>query len=431
MAAYLAELAMFLTTKAVVGRLGYEELAAVGLAGDIMFEVLVILMGLLSVVGVFIAQAEGAGEQHKAGHATRQGLIVAIVLSLPASLFVWYASPLLLLMGQEATVVDLATPFLRALMLSVLPVLWFSVLRSFVAALSRTTVIMVITITTVGLNYLLAIGLVHGRFGLPAMGVQGAGWALTIASWFMFIVLFAYIYFKPDLRGYGLFRNRLRIDKALCFDIVKLGLPVAGIVFLEAGLFMTISILSGVLGTEILAAHQVLMGWVAMAFVIGLGLAEATMIRVALGMGRKSLATARQAGVVGITLGISILALLVVVPLGFAETIVSVFLQKDDASFTTISILVTRLLLIVAVFQVFDGLQAIASRALRAMKDTVVPLWLAGFGYWVLGIGGGCLLAFPLQLGVTGLWLGLAAGLIVTASLLTWRFLKLTSCERA
>ncbi len=195
---------------------------------------------------------------------------------------------------------------------------------------------------------------------------------------------------------------------------------------LEVGLFMTVSILSGVLGVETLAAYEVLLGWIGIPFVIALGLAEATMVRVAYGVGRDSIAAARQAGLLGMAMGIAILGLLVVIPLGLPELIARMFLEPGDPGFARVAALSAQLLVIAAIFQVFDGLQAIASRALRGIKDTVAPLWLAGFGYWVLGIGGGCLLTFPAGLGVVGLWWGLACGLIVTGCLLAWRFLKLT-----
>ena len=425
-AAYLAEFAMFVTTKVVVGRLGYQELAAVGLAGELSFEILIILMGLLSIVGVLVAQAEGAGRKRDAGHAVRQGLIVATALGLPATALVWNLAPLLALTGQDPRVIELAAPYLHGLAGFVLPVLWFSVLRSFVAALARTGAVMVIAVAAVALNYVLTLGLVRGAFGLPELGAAGAGWATTLVSWAMVAALAFYTYRTPHLRGYGLFIERLRFDLSACAEIARLGLPVAGLVLLEVGLFMTVSILSGVLGVESLAAYEVLMGWIGIPFVIALGLAEATMVRVAYGVGRDSRAAARQAGLLGMTMGIAILGFLVVVPLGLPELIVRMFLEPGDPGFARVAALSAQLLVIAAIFQVFDGLQAIASRALRGIKDTVVPLWLAGFGYWVLGIGGGCLLTFPAGLGVVGLWWGLACGLIVTGGLLAWRFLKLT-----
>ena len=425
-AAYLAEYAMFITTKIVVGSLGYYELAAVGLAGDISFELIVILMGFLSIVGVLVAQAEGGGRKRDAGHAARQGMIVATICGLPASVLVWHLGPILALTGQDPEVIALAEPYLHALAGFVLPVLWFAVLRTFVAALARTGAVMVITVTAVGLNYLLTRGLVLGEFGLPALGVAGAGWSTTIVSWIMVAALLAHVYWTPALRGYGLFRVRLRFDGTVCAEIVRLGLPVAGLVTLEVGLFMTVSIVSGILGAINLAAYEVLMGWIGFPFVIALGLSEATMVRVAHGLGQGSVPAARQAGLLGMAIGISVLAVLLVVPLGLPETVALVFLDPADPGFAAVSALATQLFMIAAVFQIFDGLQAIASHALRGAKDTVAPLWIAGFGYWVLGIGGGCLLTFPFGLGAVGLWLGLGLGLIVTASLLTWRFLRLT-----
>jgi MATE family multidrug resistance protein len=426
-AAYLAEFAMFITTKIVVGRLGYHELAAVGLAGELSFEVLVILMGFLSIVGVLVAQAEGAGRKRDAGHAARQGFIVATALGLPATILVWNLATVLALTGQDPKVIELAEPYLHGLSGFVLPVLWFAVLRTFVAALARTGAVMVITVAAVGLNYLLTLGLVRGTFGLPEMGVAGAGWATNIVSWAMLAGLALVTFKTPSLRGYGLFKGRLRFDFSVCAEITRLGLPVAGLVVLEAGLFITVSILSGVLGVETLAAYEVLIGWIGIPFVVALGLAEATMVRVAYGAGRNSLASTRQAGLLGMAMGIAILGLMVVVPLGLSDFIALVFLEPDDPGFARVSALAAQLLVIAAVFQVFDGLQAIAARALRGVKDTVAPLWLAGFGYWVLGVGGGCILTFPVGLGAVGLWWGMAMGLIVTGSLLAWRFVRLTA----
>ena len=242
----------------------------------------------------------------------------------------------------------------------------------------------------------------------------------------MLIALLAHMFRNPVMRGYGIFLGRIRVVPAMCREILWLGLPVAGFVTLEAGLFVAMSILSGVIDAKTLATYEIMTGWIGIPFVIALGLAEATMVRVAYGAGRNDMQAARDAGLLGMGLGVAVLAALTIVPLMYPELIVRIFMSPDDPAFEEISALVAHLLVIAAVFQVFDGLQAMASRALRGIKDTIVPLWLAAFGYWVLGIGGGSLLAFPLQLGATGLWLGLALGLIVTGTLLAWRFVLLT-----
>ena len=426
-AAYLAELAMTLTTKSIVGQLGYRELAAIGLAADTAAEIVVVLVGLLSVVGVLVAQAEGAGGKADAGLAARQGLIVATALGVPATVLIYKLDAVLALTGQDPEIIALMGPYLGPLSLSIVPVLWFFALRTFIAALARTSAILVITVVAVGLNYVVSLGLVHGAYGLPALGVAGAGWAKAIVSALMFVAILAYAFLTPTFRGYGLFRGRLRLDLGVCREIFRLGIPVAGIVILEAGLFAAVAIFSGVLGAVPLATYQVMLAWIGIAFMTSHGLAEAGMVRVAHGVGRKSIASARQAGLLTFAMGVGWLVLLIAVPLNFPEPLVQIFLDPGDPGFNQVMSLTTELLYLAAFFQIFDGLQVMASLALRGLKDTVVPLWLAALGYWVFGLGGGWVLAFPLGMGAHGLWWGMAMGLTVTGSLLAIRFAVLTS----
>lgn len=429
-AAYLAEMAMFNTTRIVVGQLGYRELAAVGLGSHVTFEIIIVLMGLLSVVGVLVANAEGGGKKHEAGHATRQGLILATVLGVPGTVMLWNFGPVLVLLGQPEEVVVLSDQYLTTVSFTVLPTMWFACFRNFATAIAKTGVIMVITVTAVGLNYFFTVAFVHGQFGMPEMGVAGAGWATSVVAWIMLVVMIVYIYLTPIFRGYGLFKGRIRLDITVCREIVNLGIPVAGLVMLEASLFLAVAIISGILGTVTLATYEILIGWLGVAFVIALALAETSMVRVAFGMGRDSLASARQSGILSMVMGAGLLAAMTVVPMNFEQQVVDIFLDESDPGFLQVSELAGELFYIVALFQVFDGLQAVASRSLRGIKDTIAPLWLAGIGYWLLGIGGGYVLTFPLGYGAQGMWWGLAAGLTFTAILMTVRFLRLTAPSR-
>ena len=425
-AAYLAEFAMFVTTKMVVGKLGYYELAAVGIAGNLSFEILVILMGLLSIVGVLCAQAEGAGEKKQAGLAVRQGIFVSLLLGTPSMILVWHLNIILEWTDQDPRVLQLVVPYLHGLSACVLPMLFFAVLRNFVSALARPQAVMAITTVAVLVNYLLTLWLVHGGWGIPPLGLFGAGLATSIVSWLMFLALLWHVYQTAALRGYGIFAERWKLDTAICKEIMVLGLPVAGLVFLEAGMFSAASILSGIISAETLAAYEIVMSWVGIPFVIALGIAEATMVRVAHGAGRNRLDTARQSGILGMFIGVLILVMMMIIPLGFAAYIIDIFITPSDPGFTVVSLLSIEFLTIAAIFQVFDGLQAIAARALRGVKDSVVPLWIAGFGYWILGIGGGSWLAFWMDFGGVGLWWGLAMGLTATGLLLGYRFHQLS-----
>ena len=285
---------------------------------------------------------------------------------------------------------------------------------------------MIISIVAVVVNYYLTLILVNGGFGIAAMGVAGAGLATSIVSWLMVVSLIFYVYKTPSLRGYGVFAERWRFDPQICREIMVLGLPVAGLVSLEAGLFIATAILSGIISAETLAAYEVVMAWVGIPFVVALGIAEATMVRVAHSVGRNNLQGARRSGMLGMTLGVILLIIMIIVPLGFASYIIDIFIDHEDSGTKVVALLATELLAIAAIFQVFDGLQVTAARALRGLKDNVAPLWIASFGYWILGIGGGSLLAFMFNMGGIGLWWGLAMGMMTTGSMLAWRFNRIS-----
>jgi MATE family multidrug resistance protein len=238
-------------------------------------------MAMLSVVGVLAAQALGAGKHHELGQSIRQGLVVATVIGGPAMIAVWNLDLALIATNQDPRVIELARGYLKGISGAVLPVLWFAIFRNFVAVLSQTVSILVITAGAVVLNYLLTLWFVHGGYGVAPLGLFGAGLATTIVSWLMFLALALHVFRKPMFRGFGIFKNRLQLIWPLCREILTLGTPVAGLAFLEAGLFVATAILSGVIGAKTLAAYEIVMAWVGIPFVIAFGLAEATMIRVA------------------------------------------------------------------------------------------------------------------------------------------------------
>lgn len=425
-AAYLAEYLMFLSSKSIVGQLGFVELAAIGIAGDLTFEILIIIVGYLSVAGVIIAQAEGRKNYVTAGKATFQSLLMATVIGIPCTILIWNLDFLLLVTGQDIAVRQLAEPFLKIISTMVLPLLWFAVLRSFVTALASPTIIMIITISAVIFNYGMTFLFVHGSPILKPMGIAGAGLSLSMVNWLMFLALAAHVFYKKRYHSYQVFRQKFSIDWKIWTEIIKLGIPVAGLITLEAGLFVAVSILAGVIGTRELAASQVLMGWVGFPFVIAYGIANATMVRVAHNIGTGEEHKVRLAGFAGLSSGVLLLVLLVCVPISVPDIIVSVFLSDNDPGREHVAALVKKLLIVVAFFQIFDGIQVICSHALRGLRDTLAPLWIASIGYWLLGIGGGSLLAFQLDWGLSGIWVGLALGLTVTGTLLAVRFHLLT-----
>lgn len=425
-AAYLAEIAMVITDMAIVGRLGSVQLAAVGLASDLMIEIVLFCVAIVSIVGVMVAQALGAGHAESGAHHLRQGLWVATAISVPGMLLCWNLPSLLALTGQDPQVLAFAERYLHAVVWCIPPTLWFVVLREFAAALSRPKAVMVITLAAVGLNAALVYGLVFGVAGLPELGVAGAGWASTLVCWVMFAALSWHLARGAHFRSYRLFGDWDRLDPAVCRQILVLGLPLGGVALVEGGLFAATAILMGVISATALAANQIVITVIATTFVVSMSLGEAAAIRVAYGIGAGDPAEAQRAGLLAIALGVLFMAAAASVLLAVPETLTGLFLDLGDPANREVIDLTGVLFMIAALFQVFDGVQAIASRALRGLRDTFATMWIAGLGYWGLGIPGGYLLGFVAGYGAAGLWWGLALGLSATAVLLTWRFVRLS-----
>ena len=420
---------MAFTDMVIVGRLGSVELAAVGLATSVFFELLLVAVGVVSIVGVLAAEAFGANDEAGVSRVIRQGLWVALILSIPGTLIGWHLASILALTGQDMRVITFADYYLRAAAWSFLPYLCFMVLRNFVSALSRTSSVMVIAVAAIGVNLFFTYGLVFGRLGLPKLGVAGAGWATTVTVWLMLCAIVVYTAFSKHFQVYRLYRASFRIELPVCAQIFRLGLPVAGITALEGGLFAALSIFMGVLGALWLAANAIVITVLAVGFVLALAVGEAIGIRIAQGVGAHDRLAVRRSTVTGLVLGLLVMAFMASLMWTFPATLVSIFLDLDDPQTVDVLPLAVVLAGIAAVFQVFDGLQAIATRALRGMKDTIAPLWIAAVGYWLLGALGGWVLCFPLKFGALGLWWGLALGLTVTAVVLLWRLMFRTRIE--
>lgn len=433
-AAYLAELGMWWTDQAIVGRLGADALAAVGLSGSVLFQGIMVSMGLLSIVAVLAGNAFGARRPDGVARAVRQGMQVATVLTAVVMGYAWFVPNLLTLSGQEPVIVALAAEYVRAFMFGIAPMLYFTVLRSFVAAVSRPMVVTLITAAAIPLNLGVNVVLVFGTeislgpltFAIPAMGVAGAAWGSTFVTWLMLLALAADALWMPAARAYRVLAQPLRRDREEWRAIWRLGLPVGLLALVEGGLFMAVSLLAGLFGVATLAANQVTANLGGFAAMIAIGIGEAAAVRVAQEMGAGRRDGARRAGYVAMGLGIAV-ALVFAVPLLVApELLAALFLDIDDPANAETLRLVAILCAIGALFLAFDCVQIIASRALRGLHDTTMPAWISFVGYWVIAVPVAALLAFPLGLEGPGLWSGMALGLAVAAVWLALRFARLS-----
>ncbi|MGH7185019.1 MAG: MATE family efflux transporter [Pseudomonadota bacterium] len=421
-AANLAEMAMVLTNMVMMGRLGAATLAAGGLGGNLLWCVTVIPLGIMMAVGAVAAHASGGGNRRAVGRAAGQGLVIAAVLSLPTIAALWWTGPVIAGFGADAEVAPLLREYLRAICWCVPAILGFSVLQRFVSALFRPRLATVISVIAIALNALANEALIFGRFGLPALGVAGSGWATTLVCWAEFLSLAAVVALTPYFRHYRPFGGAWPPHRPTLREILTVGWPIGGSMAVESWFFLATGFLVWHFGTTALAAHQVAVSFSSISYMIVLALSHAATYRVAHALGARAPLAARRSGTVSI---VASLAFMGIVGLGmwvFAEPIVGIYLDLDEPANQPVLPIAITLIGIAALFQIADGLQCVAAGALRGLKDTRATFIAALVGYWVAGLGSGLGLGFALDLGPAGLWIGLAVGLAAAGMVLTWRF---------
>jgi MATE family multidrug resistance protein len=423
--ANLAQMAMGVTNTLMVGRLGAVPLAAAGLGGMLFFAFGVMLQGIPFAVAPLSAHALGAGDRSAAGRIAGAGLALAVLLALPFVVVLTRLDRMLLALGYDPQLAHEIGRYLRALAWGAPAFLGLAVLRSLLAALSRTAVVMAVLLACVAGNAALNWVLIWGRFGAPALGMAGSGYASAANQWLMLAGLALCLRAIPGVSGLRVWRNMLRAGSAQIVAILRLGLPIGVLRGIEVGLFACTGVLMGLLGASALGAHQLVINCAGISFMVPLGLSQAATVRVAYELGAGRADWARRAGFTAVALGIGFMAVAALVLLRFPQAIIAAYLDvTDPANRETVEI-ARQLIVIAALFQVFDGIQVIAAGALRGYKDTMVPMLLATGGYWGVGFGGGWLFAFRLGNGPAGLWWGLALGLAVVSLLLTLRLHRL------
>jgi multidrug resistance protein, MATE family len=347
--------------------------------------------------------------------------VLALLLALPFAAGLTSLDSLLQWLGYNAGLAVEIGRFLRAIAWGGPAFLGFAVLRSLLAALSHTRAVMAVLLLCVAGNAGLNWVLIYGHLGAPALGVAGSGYASATNQWLILAGLALCARTMPGLAGLRVLRNAFAPNWTPMASILRLGLPIGGIMGVEVGVFLAAGILIGLLGTAALGAHQLVLNCAGISFMVPLGVGQAATVRVAYELGAGRALAARRAAFAALALGIGFMSATAVVLWTVPGAIISAYIDiADPANRATVEI-ARRLFAIAALFQVFDGMQTIAAGALRGYKDTMVPMLLAGFGYWGAGFGGGWLLAFPLGYGAVGLWWGLALGLAVVAILLTLR----------
>lgn len=414
----------------MVGKLGPTELAAVSLGNSFVFIAMSLGIGFSTAITPLVAEADGKKDIENGRSAFHHGLYLCTILGVILFGIIFFSKPLIAFMGQPENVVELAKPYLDIVAFSLIPLIVFQAYKQFADGMSETHYSMWATIlgniVNVVLNYLL----IYGIWIFPELGIVGAAIG-TIASRFVMLGYMHYMMnlkekFHPFFKGFSL----KEIKREVNLKIIKLGTPSAMQMFFEVALFTGAIWLSGRLGTTSQAANQVALSLASFTFMFAMGLSVASMIRVGNQKGLEDYKKLRLVAFSIFLLATILEIIFALIFLLFHEQLPTVFVNMKDAATlvanTEVVTIAAQLLLVAAVFQISDGLQVVVLGALRGLQDVKIPMYMTFISYWVIGFPISIYLGLYTDLGATGIWIGLLAGLSAAAILLFWRFNYLT-----
>lgn len=401
----------------MVGRIGADYLAAASIANSIFIIFLVVGIGVSYAVTPLVAISIGSRNIKQCESLFQHSFFINLIAGTILTLIVFVSSEFIKYLNQPPIVVELAIPFLKILAISIIPIMIFQTYKQFIEGLSiiRPAMIVILLANIVNLagNWIL----VYGNFGFPKLKLNGSGISTLSARIFSTIVLVCFIYTSSKLKTYNLNPLKIIKDKLLNKKLLSLGAASGFQYFFEVAAFSTAAVMVGWLGTGELAAHQIAINIASLTYMIVLGISSASAIRVGNFTGEKNIIETRNAGFTAIKLAIVFMSFCAILLILFNKILPAFYVKENYVINVTSS-----LLIIAALFQLFDGVQAVGIGILRGLADVKFPTLITFVAYWIVGLPLSYLLAFYFNLRVQGIWLGFAASLAVSAILLTTRF---------
>lgn len=415
--AQLAQISLHFVDTVMAGQLSAQDLAAIAVGGNLWMPIFVFGMGLLMAVSPTVAHSFGAGETVEIGRHVRQGLWLSAAVATWTFFIIRNAHPLLEWMGVDEQIVPTATGFLKAVSWGLPAACAYTVLRGFSDAVSRTRPVMLISLLGLPANIAGNYVFMYGHLGMPRMGAVGCGVATAMVLWLELCCLAAWIALAPYYRPFQAFSHWEWPKWRALGTLVKLGTPIGASLFMEGSCFGMVALLLARFGPKVVSGNQIALNVASITFMVPLGIAIAVTVRVGQAMGAGDPRAARLSGTVGAGMAFSFMTLAAVVIALLPRSIAAIY--TPDAEVQSVA---AGLLVMAAIFQVFDGLQVAGAGALRGLKDTAVPMAITFVAYWGVGLPLGYTLGIAQQRGPQSMWIGLTAGLFSAAVLLNLRF---------
>lgn len=418
--AELGWMTMGIVDTMMVGRQSNSAVAigAVSLGSILYYTVAIFGTGLMLGLDTLVSHSYGAGNLQDAHRSLVNGVYLSFALAPVLMGVVWFWEPLLRSLDIQQSILQQTIPYLRALNWSTLPLLLYFVFRRYLQGIDLAKPVMFSLISANLLNVAGNWAFIYGHLGIHAMGTVGSGWATCLGRSYMAAVLMGYCVYY-DLRNKTGLREASRLPHfPRVWQLVSLGFPAAMQLALEVGVFAVVTALIGRLGAVALASHQIALNTASFTYMVPLGIGSAAAVRVGQGLGRRDRDAAIRAGWTALMLGAACMICTAVAFWTVPKYIVRIYTPDP-----VVMRAATGLLFVAAFFQLFDGLQAVATGALRGAGDTRTPMIFSVAFYWLIGLPLGYFLCFHLGWGPEGLWIGLCVALILLGSTLLymWR----------
>jgi len=417
---HLSQFAIGMTDTVMLGWYGIDALAAITLASSYFFTLFIMGAGFAFAVMPMVASFNAEGDEINLRRATRMGMWLSIIFAVMVMPLLWWSSGVLQAFGQDQQISDAAQRYLRVAGWAMFPALLAVVIKSYLAALERTQIVLWISLASAGINGLANYALIFGNWGAPELGLQGA--AIASLSTQILVLAGVVAYAVLVLPQHALFQRLWRLDPEMFGRVFRLGWPISLTGLAESGLFVASALMMGWLGTVPLAAHGIAITMASATFMVHLGLSNAATIRAGNAFGRQDPDHLARGGSTAIALSLVMSMVTIVVFVTMPEPLINAFLDSADPAKEQIISIGIALLAMAALFQLVDGAQAIALGLLRGVHDTKAPMAIAAISYWVVGIPCSYLLGFVFNFGGVGVWTGLVTGLAFAAVLLMARF---------
>ena len=418
--AELGWMSMTIVDTMMVGRLPDSAVAmgAVSLGSGIFMVLALFGEGLLLGLDTLVAQAFGAGKREDCHRSLINGVYLSIALTPFLAAPVWLMERSLTAIHVDANVLSLTIPYTKALAVGLFPLLLYFAVRRCLQAMNMVRPVAFALVTANIINAVFNWILIYGKWGAPAMGTVGSGWSTAIARVYMAGVLIAYLFWYDRKHRTELLKTPVDIDLRRIKQLIALGIPAAMQFTLESGVFATVTALIARLGAIPLATHQIALNTVAFTYMVPLGIASAAAVRVGQALGRRDPRGASAAGGTAIFVGAAFMTLAGIVLVIVPGWIARIYTNDELVIRSTAALLAAG-----AAFQLFDGIQSVATGALRGAGDTRTPMLCHFTAYWIIGLPLGAWLCFRRGWGALGLWIGLSLALILIGIvlLIVWR----------